>query len=150
MRSIGCEHGQRRTSDTVRRETEQAMGQVGPDVPPILRYTKAYCDFFFFELAAAATELEKAIYTLSGRRDAVGLSLAYTGYGTCRSGLCEFDAACEAYDKALGFSTRIGDDLKSAIIASNLCVAKLHQGDFASAVKFGQRAVAIASNALTP
>jgi len=60
------------------------------------------------------------------------------------------DAACEAYEKALVFSTKTGDDLKSAIITSNKCVAKLHQGDFASAVKFGQRAVAIASNALTP
>ena len=146
----GVNTGNEERVTQVRRETEQAMGQVGPDVPPILRYTKAYCDFSFFELAAAATELEKAIYTLSGRGDAVGLSLAYTGYGTCRSGLCEFDAACEAYDKALGFSTRIGDDLKSAIITSNLCVAKLHQGDFASAVTFGQGAVAIASNALTP
>jgi len=119
-------------------------------VPPMLCYSKAYCDFFFFELASAATELERAISTLNARQDPVGLSLAYTGYGTCKSGLCEFDSACEAYEKALRFSTRIGDDLKSAIITSNLCAAKLHQGDFASAVTLGQRAVAIASNALTP
>jgi len=95
-------------------------------------------------------ELERAISILNVRRDAVGLSLAYTGYGACKSGLCEFDAACEAYEKALVFSTKTGDDLKSAIITSNKCVAKLHQGDFASAVTFGQRAVAIASTALTP
>src|SRR5207248_11696675 len=131
-------------------QTEQTISTTPTDVPTILWYTKAYCDFCFFELASAATELEKAISTLNARRDPVGLSLAYTGYGACKSGLCDFDAACEAYDNALRFSTRIGDDLKSAIIASNLCVAKLHQGDFASAVKFGQRAGAIASNALTP
>jgi len=64
--------------------------------------------------------------------------------------LCEFDSACEAYDKALRYTTRIGDDLKSAIVTSNLSVAKLHQGDFSSAMALGQRAVAIASNALTP
>jgi len=63
--------------------------------------------------------------------------------------LCEFDAACQAYDKALLYSTRIGDDLKSAIITSNLSVAKLHQGDFASAKALVTAAVAIASN-LTP
>jgi len=74
----------------VHRETEQAMSQVGIDVPPILRYTKAYCDFFCFELSAAASELEKAICTLNARQDRVGLSLAYTGYGTCKSGLCEY------------------------------------------------------------
>jgi tetratricopeptide (TPR) repeat protein len=135
---------------TVSGQTEHAISQLGVDVPPILWYTKAYCDFFFFELASAAASLESAIKSLNARQDLVGLSLAYTGYGTCKSGLCEFDAACDAYDRALRFSTRIGDDLKSAIITSNLCVAKLHQGDFASAVALGERAVAIASNVLTP
>jgi len=146
----GVNAGNEERVDTIRCQAEQAISQVATDVPPILRYTKAYCDFFFFELASAATELEKAISTLNARRDPVGLSLAYTGYGACKSGLCEFDAACEAYDEALRYSTGIGDDLKSAIATSNLCVAKLHQGDFASAVALGQRAVVIASNALTP
>ena len=146
----GVNTGNEARVTAVRRQTEQAISEVAREVPPILVYNKAYCDFFFFDLASAATELERAISTLSARQDPVGLSLAYTGYGTCKSGLCEFDAACEAYDKALRFSTRIGDDLKSAIITSNLCVAKLHQGDFPSAVTLGQRAVAIASNALTP
>ena len=135
---------------SAREQAEIAISQLATEVPPMLCYSKAYCDFFFFELASAATELERAISTLNARQDPVGLSLAYTGYGTCKSGLCEFDSACEAYEKALRFSTRIGDDLKSAIITSNLCAAKLHQGDFASAVTLGQRAVAIASNAFTP
>src|SRR5437899_4093993 len=125
----GVNTGNEARVTTVRRETEHAMSQVGNDISPILWYTKAYCVFFFFELASAATELERAITILNARQDPAGLSLAYTGYGTCKSGLCEFDAACDAYDKALRFSTRIGDDLKSAIITSNLCVAKLHQGD---------------------
>ena len=146
----GVNAGNEARVSTVRRQTEHAISQVGTDIPPILWYTKAYCDFFFFELASAATELESAISSLNARQDPVGLALAYTGYGNCKSGLCEFDAASEAYDKALQFSTRIGDDLKSAIITSNLCVVRLHQGDFASAVTLGQRAVAIASNALAP
>jgi len=146
----GVNAGNEARVTAVRRQTEDAIRQSGKDIPPILWYTKAYCDFFVFELASAATELENAISTLSGRRDPVGLSLAYTGYGTCKSGLCEFDAASQAYDKALQFSMRIGDDLKSAIILSNLCVVNLQQGDFASAVSFGQRAVAVASSALTP
>jgi tetratricopeptide (TPR) repeat protein len=135
---------------TAREQAEIAISLLASDVPPMLHYSKAYCDFFFFELTSAATELESAISALNARQDPVGLSLAYTGYGNCKSGLCEFDAACEAYDRALWFSTRIGDDLKSAIITSNICVAKLHQGDFASAVTLGQRAVAIASTALAP
>jgi len=135
---------------TVRLETERVISGIAGEVPAILLYTKAYCDFFFFELASAATELERAISNLNARQDPVGLSLAYTGYGSCKSGLCEFDAACDAYNNALHFSTSIGDDLRSAIIASNLCVVKLHQGDFASAVRLGKRAVAIASRTLTP
>jgi len=146
----GVNAGNEARVTAVRSQTESAMNEAGRDVPPILRYTKAYCDFFFFDLASAAAELERAISTLSARQDPVGLSLAYTGHGACKSGLCEFDAACEAYGKALQYSTRIGDDLKSAIITSNLCAAKLHQGDFPSAVAFGQQAVAIASNAVTP
>jgi DNA-binding SARP family transcriptional activator/tetratricopeptide (TPR) repeat protein len=146
----GVNAGNEARVDTIRCQTEHAISQVATDVPPILRYTKAYCDFFFFELASAARELERAMSTLNARQDPVGLSLAYTGYGACKSGLCEFDTACEAYEKALRYSTRIGDDLKSAIVTSNLCVAKLHQGDFASATALGQRAVEIASNALTP
>jgi tetratricopeptide (TPR) repeat protein len=146
----GVNAGSEARVTAVQGQTEQAISHGGNDIPSIFWYTKAYCDFFFFELASAATELEKAIGILNARQDPVGLSLAYTGYGACKSGLCEFDAACEAYDKALRYSTKIGDDLKAAIITSNLCVAKLHQGDFASAVTLGQRAVAIASSALTP
>jgi len=116
----------------------------------MLSYTKAYCDFFFYELAAGASGLESAIETWNSRQDPVGLALGYTAYGTCKQGLGEIDLACEAYHKALTFSTRIGDDLRSAAIASNLCVAKLHQGDFGSAVKFGELAVSTARHALSP
>src|SRR5437879_11136564 len=116
----------------------------------MLSYTKAYCDFFFYELAAGASGLESAIETWNSRQDPVGLALGYTAYGTCKQGLGEIDLACEAYHKALTFSTRIGDDLRSAAIASNLCVAKLHQGDFGSAVKFGELAVSTARRVLSP
>jgi tetratricopeptide (TPR) repeat protein len=78
------------------------------------------------------------------------LSLGYTAYGTCKQGLGDFRTAGEAYQKALALSTRMGDDLRSAVIASNLCVAKLHQGDFVSAVTFGERAVSTAAGALSP
>ena len=135
---------------SAREQAEIAISQLATEVPPMLCYSKAYCDFFFFELAAGATGLESAIRTWHTRQDPAGLSLGYTAYGTCKQGLGEFESACEAYHKALTLSTKIGDDLRSAVIASNLCVAKLHQGDFASAVKFGELAVATAGRALSP
>jgi len=135
---------------TAREQAEIAISQLTSEVPPMLCYSKAYCDFFFFELAAGASGLESAIRTWNARQDPTGLSLGYTAYGTCKQGLGDFKSACEAYQKALALSSRIGDDLRSAVIASNLCVAKLHQGDFGSAVKFGQLAVSTAGRALSP
>ena len=135
---------------TAREQAEIAISQVVSEVPPMLSYSKAYCDFFFYELAAGASGLDSAIRTWNARQDPVGLSLGYTAYGTCKQGLGDIESACEAYDKALVFSARIGDDLRSAVIASNLCVAKLHQGDFGSAVKFGELAVSTAGRALSP
>src|SRR5437762_3420025 len=135
---------------SAREQAEIAISQLATEVPPMLCYSKAYCDFFFFELAAGATGLESAIRTWHTRQDPAGLSLGYTAYGTCKQGLGEFESACEAYHKALTLSTKIGDDLRSAVIAANLCVAKLHQGDFASAVKFGELAVATAGRPLSP
>ena len=135
---------------SAREQAQVAISQLASEVPPMLCYSKAYCDFFFFELAAGASGLESAIRTWNARQDPAGLSLGYTAYGTCKQGLGDFESACEAYHKALTFSTRIGDDLRSAVIASNLCVAKLHQGDFSSAVKFGELAVSTAGRALSP
>jgi len=133
-----------------REQARIAISQVASDVPPMLSYSKAYCDFFFFELSQGAIGIESAIKTWTARQDPAGLSLGYTAYGTCKQGLGDFESACEAYRKALSFSTRIGDDTRSAVIASNLCVAKLHQGDFGSAVKFGELAVSMAGRAMSP
>jgi len=146
----GANAGDERRVATARDQAHAAISQLTSEVPPMLSYSKAYCDFFFFELAAGASGLESAIKTWSAREDPAGLSLGYTAYGTCKQGLGDFESACEAYRKALTFSTKIGDDLRSAVIASNLCVAKLHQGDFGSAVNFGELAVSTAGRALSP
>ncbi len=146
----GANAGDERRVAAAREQTEVAIPDLAHDVPPMLSYTKAYCDFFFYELAAAASGLESALSTWNARQDPVGLSLGYSAYGTCKQGLGELELACEAYHKALALSTKIGDDLRSAVIASNLCVAKLHQGDFDSAVRFGQLAVSTAERVLSP
>jgi len=146
----GANAGDERRVATAREEAEIAISQAASEVPPMLCYSKAYCDFFFFELAAGASGLESAIRTWNARQDPTGLSLGYTAYGTCKQGLGDFGSACEAYHKAWALSTKIGDDLRSAVIASNLCVAKLHQGDFPSAVRFGELAVSTAARALSP
>ncbi len=146
----GANAGSEERVATVREETENVIAATLVEPPPILLYAKAYCDYFFFDLAMAASGLERAIRVLNERDDPAGLSLAYTAYGTCQLGLCQFDLGCDAYDNALKYSTKIGDDFKSAIIVSNMCVAKLHQGDFVSAVRFGELATSMAARALSP
>ena len=133
-----------------REQAEIAISGLVAEVPPMLCYSKAYCDFFFFELSSAASGLESAIRTWNARQDPVGLGLGYTAYGTCKQGLGDFKSAYDAYEKALDYSMRIGDDLRSAVIASNICVARLHQGDFADAVKFGELAISIGGRSLSP
>lgn len=52
--------------------------------------------------------------------------------------------------KALELSRRIGDDPRSSVIASNICAVRLHQGDYGSAVHFGQHAVHLGTRSLSP
>ena len=132
-----------------RDETNLAMSQEAQELSPTLLYTKAYCDFFFYDLSAATTELETAIRLLRERRDPVQLSLAYTGLGSCKHGLCEFEEAHESFLKALALSQKIGDDTRTAMIASNICACKLHEGQYASAIKFGELAVRHGTAALS-
>jgi DNA-binding SARP family transcriptional activator len=146
----GANAGDEARVAAAREHAQLTISELTGEVPPTLMYTKAFCDFFFFELAAAASGLERAIEAWTGRRDPVGLALGYTAYGTCKQHLGDFDTAYEAYDRAQHFSKKIGDDLRSAIILSNICVAKLNQGDFEEAVTFGKLAVASSSRALSP
>ena len=146
----GANAGDEARVAAAREQAQITISQLTCEVPPTLTYTKAFCDFFFFELATAASGLERAIETWTGRRDPVGLALGYTAYGTCKQHLGDFETAYQAYDRAQHFSKKIGDDLRSAIILSNVCVAKLHQGDFEEAVTFGKLAVASSARALSP
>jgi len=146
----GANAGSEQRVAAIRQETDHVITQTGSEPPPILLYAKAYCDHFFFELDMAARGLERAMKTLKERDDPAGLSLAYTAYGTCKLGLCQFDEGCDAYESALKYNKKLGDDLRSAIIVSNMCVAKLHQGDFTSAVRFGELAASMAARALSP
>src|SRR5439155_1361236 len=93
----GANSGDESRVVAIRQETERALAQLATP-PPIFHYTEAYCAFFSHELATAASALETAISLLKKRVEPASLSLAYTGYGTCKQGLCEFDAALAAYN----------------------------------------------------
>jgi tetratricopeptide (TPR) repeat protein len=146
----GANIGDETRVTAAKQEAQSVLAQAPARIPPILFYAKAYCDYFSYELQAAAAALEEAIRLLSEPLEPAGLSLAYTGYGNCKQGLCEFDTACQLFAKALELSQRIGDDQRSAVIASNLCATRLHQGDYESSLHFGELAVTLGMRALSP
>ncbi len=144
----GVNSGDERRVMAVREETGAMIEQPTAQKLPVLYYTRAYCDYFFFDLRSSARDLETAIGLLSQSTNPAELSLAYTGYGSCKQGLCEFEAAYQILIKALELARKIGDDSRASIIASNLCGVRTQQGHYKSATEFGELGVKLGSRAL--
>src|SRR5437016_5191133 len=115
---------------------------------PILHTAQGFCQFFSYELGAAAKELDIMLSLLDERTKPWEASLAFTGYGGCKDGLCEFDRAAELFLKALELARKCGDDSRASIIASNLCATKQDHGDFLAAIEFGELSVSLGTRAL--
>src|SRR3989442_13987140 len=56
---------------TAGEQAEISISQFVSEVPPMLSYSKAYCDFFFYELAAGAGGVDSAIRPENTREDHV-------------------------------------------------------------------------------
>jgi tetratricopeptide (TPR) repeat protein len=112
---------------------------------PIVLHALGFCYFFFFELALAASYLERAITVLQLSSDSVTLNYVYNGYGMSKHHLCEFGSAEAAYLAGLDLAQRMGDDSRASIIASNLCGLRCHKGDYAGSIEVGRYSVAAAS-----
>src|SRR5207237_5923404 len=57
----GANAGDENRVAAAREQAEIAISQLASEVPPMLSYTKAYCDFFFYELSAGVSGLDSAI-----------------------------------------------------------------------------------------
>ena len=130
------------------KEAQAMVGGCGPVTLPMVHYLKGYCQFFSYELGAAAKELDIMLSLLDERTKPWEASLAFTGYGGCKYGLCEFDRAAELFLKALELARKCGDDSRASIIASNLCATKQDHGDFLAAIEFGELSVSLGTRAL--
>src|SRR5437016_9274886 len=85
---------------SAQKETERLLEHPGAQDIPILHYTSAYCHYVAHELRRSANSLERAIELLHASSARVAeLSFAYTGYGSCMQGLCEFDVSDRAFRK---------------------------------------------------
>jgi len=131
------------------REEASSLGETSSArAEPMLHYTLAYCHHLFHDLRAAAACLETAIVLSSEKTNPTLLSQAYTGYGTCKQGLCEFGHAATVFQKAFDLAKRCGDDSRASIIASNLCATFIHIEDLQSALELGETSIALGRRAL--
>jgi predicted ATPase/DNA-binding SARP family transcriptional activator len=112
---------------------------------PLVLHALGFCHFFFFEVALAAKYLEAAITVASQTSDSVTLNYAYNGYGIAKQFLCEFASAESAYLAGLNLATKMGDDSRVSIIATNLCALRCIEGDYASSIEFGRYSLKAAS-----
>jgi len=131
---------------SAQKETERLLEHPGAQDIPILHYTSAYCHYVAHELRRSANSLERAIELLHASSARVAeLSFAYTGYGSCMQGLCEFDVSDRAFRTALDLAKKSGDDSRASIIASNLCGTEMFRGNYEAAIEIGKRSVDLAA-----
>src|SRR5207248_9366523 len=113
-----------------------------------LHYTSAYCHYLAHDLRRSANSLGRAIDLLHASATRVAeLSFAYTGYGSCMQGLCEFDVSNRAFRTALELAKKTGDDSRASIIASNLCGTEMFRGNYDAAIEIGKYSVDLAASA---
>src|SRR5947207_7710254 len=126
-------------------ETESLLQHPGAQDIPILHYTSAYCHYVAHELRRSANSLERAIDLLHASSARVAeLSFAYTGYGSCMQGLCEFDVSNRAFRTALELAKKTGDDSRASIIASKLCGTEMFCGNYDAAIEMRKFCVDLA------
>jgi tetratricopeptide (TPR) repeat protein len=141
----GAEFGDEGRVGTALSELLGLLEEPGGADNPVVLHGLGFCYFFFFEVRLAAQYLERAIEVLKRSSDSVTLNYAYNGYGLSKQYLCEFDAAKTAYLEGLSLATRIGDDSRASIIASNLSGLRCTEGDYRGSIECGQRSIEAAS-----
>lgn len=124
--------------------TEEACGSTSP----FLLYALGYCNYFSNDVALAAQCMERVIEGLRASPDLVLLSLAHNGLGIAREHLCDLKGAIRAFEAGLRVAERLGDDSRASIVSSNLCTTNMFLGDLPSAVRWGERSVALGKAAL--
>lgn len=141
----GAEFGDEARVGTALSELLGLLEEPGGADNPVVLHALGFCYFFFFEVRVAAQYLERAIGVLKQSSDSVTLNYAYNGYGLSKQYLCEFSAARAAYLEGLSLATRMGDDSRASIIASNLSGLRCTEGDYAGSIECGRQSIEAAS-----
>jgi tetratricopeptide (TPR) repeat protein len=109
---------------------------------PIVLYAHGYSRRLLGDMPAATRSMRRAIEILdASSKNAVELSLVYNALGMCQYSEGRFAAAESSLVRALELSGQMGDDSRSSIICSNMCVLNILRGRFEDAVEYGRKSV---------
>lgn len=144
----GAETGDEERVRAAQVQMEQLGEEADGYVRAIVHYGLGFCLSFLYEVGAAAEHLGQALEDLGPRGNPVLQERVYTGLGNCLYALGDVDGSWRAHESALSIATRLGDDSRASIDASNLSAVMLLAGDFQSAIRLGIQSTQLGERAL--
>lgn len=103
---------------------------------------QGFCDLFLLEPAKALSSFrEAARLGAADRANKALLSFAYSGIGIAHLYLCQLAEAREAFLYALKQARRVGDDARTSIMTTNLCIVEGGLGEYDEAIRYGLMSV---------
>jgi len=139
----GVESGNAEMTRRVRDELHIALGDWGEAAPGIAHHASAYCNYYLSEIREASESAERAVANLTRTGNIGELAQSLSGLGNCLTTLCRFDEARGAYNSALEYSRKMGDDCRTSAVTSNLAALLLLEGEAEAAIALGRESLLI-------
>jgi DNA-binding SARP family transcriptional activator/tetratricopeptide (TPR) repeat protein len=144
----GTESGDEQRVRTAFEQLQEIEPSLESEHRAFASYALAYCEHFLFDIASAAERLSGVVDLLERNANDTLLQLVYTGLGICHFTLCALPESLTASQRAFQIASRLGNDSRASVAASNLCAAMLAVGDYPAAITWGCESVTRGERAL--
>jgi len=135
----GSESGHPDLLATARDESRRLAEDTGPQCPPMILLTQAFCKLHLQDPGGSLTDLRSIL--ARGEHHPALLSLTYSGIGIAELYLCELREAYDATMRAIEVTRRLGDDARVSTLSANLCAVQVTRGQFEDAFRFGELSI---------
>ena len=112
----------------------------------MISLTKAFCSLFFLEPRTALVSLRQAAELSTLEANKAHLPHILSAIGTSLTLLADLKAARTACLSALEIATKVGDETRASIIASNLSLIHTSRGEYDDAIRYGRLSTALGTN----
>jgi tetratricopeptide (TPR) repeat protein len=143
----GVESGNAALTQRVFGELQSAIEKWPVDAPPIAYHAHAYCSYYLSRMVEACESAERAVKRLTHNGNLAELAMALTGLGNCMTAVCRFEEARNAYNLALKYARKVGDDCRISSVMCNLAALHLLRGEIEASIAAGQESLAIGKRA---